>query len=157
MGSGNSTPVQRAKTVETEAHQDVFELRFDHLGFGGTTLLIVAALIGLWFCRRRAKRRQRKRRSRCHCQAPTLQSPQPAFPFNQPMRMPTMPPMPWFPMMPFAPPPAPAANNWGPSSEPSRFTEIPEPTPQLPRPPPPRSRELLPPASKRPGNTEDAV
>ena len=66
MGSGNSTPVQHAKTVETEAHQDVFELRFDHLAFGGTTLLVLAALIGLWLCRRHAKRRQRKSRSQCH-------------------------------------------------------------------------------------------
>ena len=154
MGSGNSTPVQHAKTVETEAHQDVFELRFDHLAFGGTTLLILAALIGLWFCRRRAKRRQQKRQSQCHCQALMSQPPQPAFPL-QPMQMPPMPPMPWFPMMPYAPPSA--ASHWGPQPEPSRFTEIPEPTPQPPRPPPPRSRELPPPPSKRPGSTEDAV
>ena len=127
MGSGNSTPVQHAKTVETEAHQDVFKLRFDHLAFEGTTLLILAALIGLWFCRRRAKRRQRKRRSQCHCQALMSQPPQPAFPL-QPMQMPPMPPMPWFPMMPYAPPPA--TSHWGPQPEPSQFTEIPEPTPQ---------------------------
>ena len=83
MGSGNSAPVERAQTVETEAHQDVFELRFDHLAFGGTSILFLAALIGLcWFCRRRNKRRQRKRQNKtCHChQSPTTQ---PALPMNQ--------------------------------------------------------------------------
>ena len=44
IGSGNSSPVGHAKTVETEAHQDAFELRFDHIALGGTaTILLVVA------------------------------------------------------------------------------------------------------------------
>ena len=155
MGSGNSAPVERAQTVETEAHQDVFELRFDHLAFGGTSILFLAALIGLcWFCRRRNKRRQRKRQNKtCHChQSPT----QPALPMNQsyPMQpMPPMPmPMPWYPVMPYQH--HPTTSNWPPApspfaSEPDRFTEIPEQTSQPPRPPPPRARELPPPTTSK--------
>ena len=35
MGSGNSSPVEHAGLVETEAHQDMFELRFDHVAIWG--------------------------------------------------------------------------------------------------------------------------
>ena len=167
MGSGNSAPVERAHSVETEAHQDVFELRFDHLAFGGTTVLLLAAMVGLcWFCPRRNKHRQRKRQTQCHChQAPMSQTAssmnQPAMPL-QPMPMPQMPTVPWYPMMPTMPFIPPATNHWGPpppAAEPSRFTEIPEPAAtQPPRPPPPRSRELPPPSRpKSPANAEAIV
>ena len=171
MGSGNSATVERAHSVETEAHQDVFELRFDHLTFGGTTVLLLAAMVGLcWLCRRRNKRRQHKRQTQCHCQqAQTSQTAssmnQPAMPL-QPMLMPQMPTVPWYPMMPtmptmltmpFLPP---ATNHWGPpppAAKPSRFTEIQEPA-APPRPPPLRSRELPPPTqTKSPANAEAIV
>ena len=165
MGSGNSSPVEHARSVETETHQDVFELRFDHFVFGGTTVLLLAAAVGLcWYCRQRNKkhcrRKQASQRAACQCQ--------PQTPMNQPtpqMPQPMMPPMPWYPMMPYVPP---AANHWGlssfPSTEPSRFTEAfqeplsePRAAPaQPPRPPPPRAREL-PPPSRCPAETQDTV
>ena len=59
MGSGNSVPVQKASTVETEAHQDVFELRLDHLAVGTTALLFIILLFLIYLCRQRRKARRR--------------------------------------------------------------------------------------------------
>ena len=65
MRSGNSSPVGRTKTVETEAHQDVFEVRFDHLTVGGTAFIILIVLLGLyWLYRQRRRNRYRQRRCR---------------------------------------------------------------------------------------------
>ena len=62
MGSGNSSPVKQAKSVETEAHQDVFEIRFDHLALGGTAaVFIIVALVIYWLFRKRQKNRERQR------------------------------------------------------------------------------------------------
>ena len=149
MGSGNSAPVERARTVETEAHQDVFEMRFDHLAFGGTSLLLIAAGIGLcWYCRRRNQKKRRLGASRqCQCQQQQQTSPPPPqTPASPPMMIPMMPmPMPpWYQMQPLS---QPLSQSWGPPStnEPGRFVEIPEP---LNSQPPPRSSELPPPRPK---------
>ena len=45
MGSGNSSPVEHAEVVETEAHQDMIEVRFDHLAFGGTAAVILILIL----------------------------------------------------------------------------------------------------------------
>ena len=165
MGSGNSSPVERAQTVETEAHQDVFELRFDHLIFGGTSVLLIVAGVGLcWYCRRRNKKRRQRKQQSCQCQLQTMTNQQPTMPMMP--TVPTMPSMlamstmPWYLMMPTMPYIPPATNHWGtPAAEPNRFTEIPEPAPTQPlRPPPPRARELQPPSKpKSPADAEAIV
>ena len=67
MGSGNSSPVGRAKTVEMEAHQDVFELRFDHLAFGGSAVIAIIIGFGLYcLYHQRRKRKHRQRRHQDH-------------------------------------------------------------------------------------------
>ena len=63
MGSGNSSPVKQARNVETEAHQDVFELRFDHMAMGGTVFIILMALILAYWCRHRKKMKRLKRQT----------------------------------------------------------------------------------------------
>ena len=145
MGSGNSAPVERARTVETEAHQDVFEMRFDHLAFGGTSLLLIAAGISLcWYCRRRNKKKRRLGKL-CQCQQhpppPAQQTPS-SPPMMVPMPMP-MPMPPWYQMQPFS-------QAWGPPStnEPGRFVEIQDPVAGHTQQPPPRSSELPPPRPK---------
>ena len=146
MGSGNSSPVGRAKTVETVAHQDVFKLRFDHLAFGGTAVVAIIIGIGLYCLYQRKKKRRhrgrRRRQSRDYCQH--------GFPMMQYLPFPKMPPFPPYPMMPQA------ANPWmevarQPIYNSHRFSEIQEtPTTSAApaRPPPPRARELLSPRSK---------
>ena len=63
MGSGNSSPIGRANSVETEAHQDVLEIRFDHLAFGGTTVIAIVILLAIyWACRRKRQRMKQKAR-----------------------------------------------------------------------------------------------
>ena len=164
MGSGNSAPVEKAQTVETESHQDVFELRFDHLAFGGTSILLIAAAIGLcWLCRCRNKRKQCRKQGQaaCQCQQSTVTASQNPVQFPmQPMMSPMPPfpmPTPWYPWS-YQPP----TNSWGTppfTAEPGRFSEIQEPSPtaQPPRrPPPPKSRELSPP-TPRTATTEEPV
>ena len=163
MGSRNSSPVEHARNVETEAHQDIFELRFDHLAFGGTFILILAASIALcWYCRKLDKRqRQRRQQVRhpaaCRCQPHTLTNqqmyhPPPAMTLPIPM----LPPPNWYPMTPMT--------QWNNQTEPNRFTEIyqePEPLPRpritsapTARPPPSRAMELPPPPSARTNSEE---
>ena len=56
MGSGNSSPVRRAESVETEAHQDVLEIPFDHLAVGGPAVLFLIVALGLyWMFKKRKK------------------------------------------------------------------------------------------------------
>ena len=114
MGSGNSSPVKRAEVVETEAHQDMFEVRFDHLAFGGTAaIIIVACVILYWLYRKRKKNRKRaraprRRHRRSHSRTPSCspdsrrpcchsQIGMPWYPFNAfPMvQMAQMPPTAW--------------------------------------------------------------
>ena len=59
---GNSSPVGRAESAETEAHQDVFELRFDHLALGGTAVIVIIIGCGLY-----CLYRQRRKRKYRHC------------------------------------------------------------------------------------------
>ena len=160
MGSGKRSPVGKAQTVETEAHQDVFEVRFDHLAFGGTSIILIAAAVALcWHCRRKnKKKRQRNRgqscqssRESCRCRSVDAPIATPTLPAWPPM----MPPS-WYPMSMM-----PMTDRWShhqPPPAPSRFTELPpdhEPTnaSQPPRPPPPRAREL--PSPSRPATKED--
>ena len=49
MGSGNSSPVERAESTETEVHQDVFEVRFDHLAVEGTAFIFLVVVLGLYW------------------------------------------------------------------------------------------------------------
>lgn len=62
--------MERAKSVETEAHQDLFELRFDHLAVGGSAIILLLAALALrWMLRkhrrtRKARQRNRRRRRR---------------------------------------------------------------------------------------------
>ena len=89
MGSGNSSPVGRAETVETEAHQDLFEFRFDHMMMGGTTVLIIAILIAIWWvCKCRAAKKKKGRRRRRPTPSPSprqFRHTQPPYFFPPPM------------------------------------------------------------------------
>ena len=62
MGSGNSVPVDRAREVETEAHQDFLEMRFDHLAVGSTAVVVLFVLLLLYWCGKRRRSKQRARR-----------------------------------------------------------------------------------------------
>lgn len=56
MGGSNSTPVKQAERVESSSHQDLFEIRFDHLALGSTFMLIVLIAIAIYvLCRRQKK------------------------------------------------------------------------------------------------------
>ena len=56
MGSSNSSPVKQAKSVKTEAHQDVFEIRFNHLALGGSAVVfIIVALVIYWLFQKSKK------------------------------------------------------------------------------------------------------
>ena len=55
MGSDNSTPVQQADVVHTESHQDVMEIRFDHMAFGGTVALIIIIALLIYLFRLKRK------------------------------------------------------------------------------------------------------
>ena len=119
MGSGNSSPVKRAESVETEAHQDVFEIRFDQLAVGGSAVLFLIVALGLyWMFWKRKKNRGRQRwhrrwgrcrgssnssrsRSNDHLQKPCCQNPwlhmMPTFlPMNS--QSPFLPQNSWIPM-----------------------------------------------------------
>ena len=67
MGSGNSVPVERAGTVESEAHQDVFELRLDHLAVGSTAILILIILVLFYWCHKKRKSRRHGRVTQTTC------------------------------------------------------------------------------------------
>ena len=81
MGSDNSTPVQQADVVHTESHQDVMEIRFDHMAFGGTValIIIVALLIYLFRLKRKLHRLKRQPHGRDQHQ-PVSAPPQPLPP-----------------------------------------------------------------------------
>ena len=147
MGSGNSSPIKRAEVVETEAHQDAVEIRFDHLAFGGTACIaIIIALLLYWMYRRKknnqAKSRRRRRRTRSRSR------------INSPRRGCCRCGQQWYPMQPFPSfPMMPMNNPWpAPTNPPPmqiydtpRFSEIRETTPALSapaRPPPPQNRQL---------------
>ena len=56
MGGNNSTPVKQAERVESSSHQDLFEIRFDHLALGSTfTLIVLIAIVIYVLCRRQKK------------------------------------------------------------------------------------------------------
>ena len=157
MGSGNSSPVKQAKSVETEAHQDVLEVRFDHLALGGSAVFFILVALGLyWMFRKRKKNRGRQRRRRGqgrrgssissrsrstdHRQMPCCQNP-------------------WLHMMPFLPtniqPPFPHQTSWFPMDvrhpSPPRFSEVqetPAVRPTAPARPPPPLRCPSPPPRK---------
>ena len=158
MGSGNSSPVKRVEVVETKAHQDVFELRFDHLAFGGTAAVIVLLSILLYWMYRKCKRNQRRSRrrrrrddrSRSHSRSPVRHQ---CCHGQISLPMPWYPPIPTnqFPMMPMSPP-----WNSAPIYDTLRFSEISDsvattaPSPSAPakppsapaRQPPPQDRQL---------------
>ena len=176
MGSGNSTPVEKAESVETEAHQDLFEIRFDHLALGGTAvILLLFAVAVYWLCRQRRLARLHHRRPRHVTAAEQWFPMSPLFPTQM------MPPPQWMPQMqqmlphvmaPYplmAPPPRMVGvDTWLPdtgraSYDSSRFTEIPaapsrpaRPAVQTPtRPPPPTSRGL--PSPRQDAQADDTV
>ena len=64
MGLGNSTPVENARFVETKAHPDMVELRFDHMALGGTITLMIIIMLIAYLLRQRKKLRQLKRHNR---------------------------------------------------------------------------------------------
>ena len=86
MGSGNSTPVEKANNVETETHQDLVEIRFDHMAFGGTVALIVIMVLLFYLLRLRRKLHRTKRRLDGQpAQSPSVAaSMQPQQPWYQP-------------------------------------------------------------------------
>ena len=152
--------------METESHQDVFKLRFDHLAFGGTSILFIAAAIRSLLALsdvatdERGGKDKTKRRAIAGSQQ-LLPPPQTPQSFQMQPMMPSIPPMPipmpWYPMMPYQPTNQQLGASHHSPRNPSRFKEIPEPMTdslQPPgRPPPPRSRELPPP---RTATTEPA-
>ena len=61
----NPNTVERAAIVETEAHQDVVELRFDHLAVGGTAFLFLLVVMLLyWMYKKRQRNKAKTRRCR---------------------------------------------------------------------------------------------
>ena len=102
MGSGNSTPVKQAQQVETEAHQDLIKLRFDHLALGGTvTLIIIASILLYLLCKR--QRSRRPHRDRTPPREGRMPPPPPPAPAPPPQNM--------WPLAPFYMPPHPSAFN----------------------------------------------
>ena len=57
MGSRSSTPVKEAKKVEVDHHNDLIELRFDHIATGTAfvVVIVVICLICICFRKRCAK------------------------------------------------------------------------------------------------------
>ena len=115
MGSGNSSPIKRAHSVETEAHQDLFELRFDHLAVGGTTILLIGILIAIWWmCKRRSDKRKARQQASARNRRRTRETPTPSpcrsrrdyypylpppMPYPWPQPWPPQPPPTWPPWM----------------------------------------------------------
>ena len=64
MGAGNSAPVRKAGQVEADNHQDLLELRFDHLAVGTTAIAIVIAALALYYILRKRRSRNKARRAR---------------------------------------------------------------------------------------------
>ena len=95
MGSGNSSPVKQARNVETEAHQDVFELRFDHIAMGGTLFVVLALLLVYWCLHRRKMKRLKRqtRQTRQTGDAPCSSCQQRWYPVMPPMMPSIMHPM----------------------------------------------------------------
>ena len=98
MGSGNSVPVEKARTVETEAHQDVFELRLDHLAMGSTVILILIVLALIYWCLQQKKARRHRRVTQtttacCHQAQAWMTMTPPLMPAMMPPRYMEMMPM----------------------------------------------------------------
>ena len=138
MGSGNSSPVKQARNVETEAHQDVFELRFDHIAMGGTVFVVLMALLLVYWCQHRKKMKRLKRQvgqNDTSTPCSNCQLSQRWYPIMPPMMPTIMPPM--MNAMEMFPPRHTRHDN-------ARFTEIDETTARRPpsappaRPQPPR-------------------
>ena len=55
MGSSSSTPIKQAEKVESDQHNNLVELRFDHLAVGGTAIMIIFAAIVAYCCMKRKK------------------------------------------------------------------------------------------------------
>ena len=64
MVSESSTPVEHTQTVNTETHQDVVEICFDHMAFGGTVALVIIFALLLYLLRLRKKLRRHRRHAR---------------------------------------------------------------------------------------------
>ena len=45
MGSASSNPIKKAEKVEVDHHNNLFEIRFDHLAVGGTFIVIFLILL----------------------------------------------------------------------------------------------------------------
>ena len=99
MGSGNSSPVKRVETVETEAHQYIIEMRFDHMAVGGTAILLILLILALyWLCRRRRSEVRRRRGTAC-CHMQQMMPMWSMMPQMLPAQYPPMMPLPnWTPM-----------------------------------------------------------
>ena len=87
MGSSSSIPVKQAKRVEVEHHNDLFEVRLDHMAMSGALILLILLLIAIFLLMRR--RRLRFQRRQLQAQGFPLQpwSPRrnmlPHFPLHQ--------------------------------------------------------------------------
>ena len=94
MGSSSSTPIENAKAVNNETHQDAVEIRFDHMALGGTVTLIL--LLGLLFYFHYARLRRKLKEHRHRQQPPAEANPTPTT--NPPL---PQPPPAQYPQYPF--------------------------------------------------------
>ena len=62
MGQSPSIEAPKSQRVEADSHQNMVEIRFDHLAVGSTALLMIAVtiMIYLW-CRRNRKHKSNRR------------------------------------------------------------------------------------------------
>ena len=99
MGSGNSSPIKRAHSVETE---DALEIRFDQMAMGGTAAMIIIAVIVIYLACKKLRQPRRRARELTN-QGMSTPAPMAAtFPpwYPAPFIPPAMPmaPPPWIPM-----------------------------------------------------------
>ena len=86
MGSGISAP--NTKDAELETHEDLMEIRFDHLAFGGTAMIILA-LCAAAYCvcksRKRHKAQQTQHQGPWYPGPIIMPTPSPYVPWMNPM------------------------------------------------------------------------
>ena len=87
MGSGISAP--NPKGAELETHEDLMEVRFDHLAFGGTAMILIT-LCAIVYCICKGKRKnkaQQNQQPRTWYPGPIIMpTPSPYVPWMHPMQ-----------------------------------------------------------------------